>query len=379
MTALTETYDRIWSPVIETLRADALDCVQANLAALADRHRGPGAHLELGATLRFETEAGADGTPRVAASVPHRLAAARDLLGLRVVRRWDGVDGAQLGRLRAEHGPLYVVADAYHLGWTPYAGRRHAEHTFVLSSSDTVVDAYHDETPWGSCRPGVWRLPAADLAALIPTGTAFLITAEPVATPSGVIAANARSMAAAGPAIAAYLGADRADLDGLLLDIWLLGRSRLLHAAWLARHGGPDAGVEVHARDWLTLASKSFVAARRSRGTGRPPGTLLAELDRLLRADLTITARLLAQREPVRATVLDVIGSVLRIDENTVLAADSLRDLPGYNSFRLVEIINEAEGRLGVELGEDDLTAQAINDVDGLGAVFARRAGGTAR
>jgi hypothetical protein len=33
--------------------ARALDCLQANLAVLADRHHGPGTHLRLGARLHF--------------------------------------------------------------------------------------------------------------------------------------------------------------------------------------------------------------------------------------------------------------------------------------------------------------------------------------
>lgn len=369
VTDLAETYDRLWSPVLETVRADALDCVQANLAVVADRHGGPGTHLALGAPLRFDTEPGPDGTPRVAASVSYRLAAAEKLLGLRVARRWDGVDGARLRALVTETGPLYVVADAHDLAWTPYAGRKHTAHTFVLSTSDTVVDAYHDETPWGPCRPGVWRLSPAAWDAIPPTATALLLVTEPVAGRQDVVTANARAMADAVPDIDAYLKADRADGADVVLDIWLLGRARLLHGAWLARHDRQSPEVEAHAQAWLTLAAKSFVAWRRSR-TGALPPAVLDDLGRLLHEDVAIAARL-AARDSVRAAVVAAIQEVLRVAEP---AEGALRDLPGYNSFRLVEIIENAERRLAVTLHDDDLTPEALRDVDALCAAFARRA-----
>lgn len=372
MTDLAETYDRLWSPVLETLRADALDCVQANLAVVADRHGGAGTHLSLGAPLRFDTEPGPDGSPRVAASVPYRLAAAHELLGLRVTRRWDDVDGARLRALVAETGPLYVIADAHHLAWTPYAGRRHTEHTFVLSTPDTVVDAYHDETPWGPCRPGVWRLSPAELDAMLPTATALRLATEPVGDRPDVLAANAMAMADAVPAIDAYLEADRTDGAGLVLDIWLLGRSRLLHGAWLARHDRPSPEVEAHAQAWLTLASKSYVAWRRSR-TGALSTAILDDLGHLLHEDVAIAARL-ATRHTVRTAVFNAIQDVLRVDEPTVRAATALRELPNYNSFRLVEIIERVETHLSVVLHDDDLTPEALQDTESLCAAFARRA-----
>jgi acyl carrier protein len=368
VTSLAETYDPVWSPTLETLRADALDCVQANLAAMADHHGGAGAHLELGAPLRFDTEPGPDGLPRVASSVPYRLSAARELLGLDVSQRWDGVGADELRELVVRHGPLYVVADAYGLGWTPYAGRRHTEHTFVLSTPDTVVDAYHDETPWGSCRPGVWRLSPAEL---IPSATALLLVSTPVAPRADVLGANARAMTDAVPAIDAYLEADHTDVDRLVLDIWLLGRSRLLHAAWLAQHSFGE--IEAHAQAWLTLAAKSFVAVRRSRRTGSVPTTVLAELGRLLHEDVAIAGRLAVGRDTVSTAVHAAIRETLHVDDDTVLAADTLRELPGYNSFRLVEIIERIETTLRVELAEDALTAEAMRDVAGLCAAFTKR------
>jgi len=75
--------------------------------------------------------------------------------------------------------------------------------------------------------------------------------------------------------------------------------------------------------------------------------------------------------DAVRAAVLLAVQEVLHIDEPTVLAAQTLRALPNYNSFRLVDIIERVETRLNVEL--DDLTPQALRDIDSLCAAFAGR------
>lgn len=381
---ITETYDRVWSPVLDTVRADALDCVQANLAVFADRYAGAGAHLALGAALRFDTEPGVDGRPRVATSVPYRLAQAHDLLGLRVAHRWDGVDGATMHGLVADSGPLYVVADAFCLEWTPYRGRQHVEHTFLLSTSDngsaTVVDAYHDETPWGPHRPGVWRLPSAELTAMLPRATALLLGAEPVSPRPGVLAANARAMADALPAIDDYLAVAGTRAADLVVDIWLLGRSRLLHAAWLACRGLPAESARTHAQDWLRLAAQSFVVGRRGRD-GVVPATVLDELARLLHADVDLAARLAeverrsrpAGGTEVLAVVLDAVAAVLRVDPATVLATSTLRELPNFSSYRLVEVIEQVETALDVELTDEDLTPRALADVHALCAVFTGR------
>lgn len=361
---VTPTYDRIWTPVLETVRTDALDCVQTNLAAMADRLGGAGAHLALGAPLRFETEPGA---ARVAASLEHRLAAADDLLGLRVERRWEGIDGPALRALVAEHGPLHVVADAFGLQWTVLFGRQHSDHTFILAGPNTVVDAYHDDTAWGACRPGVWRITDAELDACVPSATVLRLAAGPATACEDVLRVNAHSLAAAGPAIEAYLAASVP--SDLVLDIWLLGRSRLLHAAWLERQGLPAAEMAAQARAWLTLASTSYVVLRRS--AGGAPASVVDELRELLREDAAVAARLAAGG--IRAALVDVVGEVLRIDERGGVAGAALRDLPNYNSLRLVEIVERAEVRLGVRLDDTDLTPQALRDVDSLCAAFERR------
>jgi acyl carrier protein len=380
--APTETHDRLWSPLLDSLRADALDCVQANLALVADRHAGPGSHLALGATLAFDTEQGTGGVEKVVSSVPHRLTQAEDLLGLRVKDRFDSVDGPQLRELVAHTGPLYVIGDAHTMSWLPYAGQQHLEHTFLLSTPDTVVDAYHDETRWGPTRPGAWRLSPAELDAMVPSATALLISTGPVPVADTIfrLAANATAMTTAVPRIDSYLAAHResfgdvALLEQLVMDIWLLGRSRLLHAAWLGTVESPDlvAAAEDHAQCWLALAAQSFVALYRARRGGRVSGAVLDELDRLLHEDVAMAVRL-STADTVHAAVVAAIQEVLRVDGVALAAAPTMRELPNYNSFRLVEIIEKVEARLGVELDPDDLNAQTLRDVDSLCQAFAHR------
>ncbi|MEU7994190.1 phosphopantetheine-binding protein [Micromonospora sp. NPDC049060] len=393
------TRSREWTPVLTGLRADLLDCVQVNLAALADRAYGPGAHLALGATLRFHTVEGPAGTPAVTASVDQRLAEAADLLGLRVARRWDDVPGARLRELVAAHSPLYVVADTFTMSWLPYAGNQHMEHSFLLVDAGehcVVVDGYHNSTQWGDARPGTWRMSTADFDAAVPRATAMTVVADgaPVLDRAAVLRENAAALRAEADRIEDYLAAVRRRAGEaeaaaqLVLDVWLLGRSRALHAAWLA--GDPDAAdaareAAARADAWLALASQSYVAMRRVRRGGVFPAPVLDQLAGLLRDDVALAGRL-ADAGPVppprdgsaadpgriREVLADEVRGVLGVGPEVPVDGRPLRTLSGFNSFRLVEVIERAEARLGVELDPDDLTGPALHDLDSLGAVFER-------
>jgi len=367
-----ETYHPVWSPLLDEVSAEALDCLQANLALLVDRHRGAGAHLVLGAAPRFE----------VAGGLTDRLAQAHDLAGLRVAHRFTDVGGARSAELAAEHGVVYVVADVHDLAWTPYAGRRHEEHSFLLCSDGSgvsVVDAYHDETPWGPARPGTWRLEPADLAGL-PPATVFVLEADDV-VPVPAAVRHRENATAERSAVDTFV-ADRPDL---VQDVWLLGRSRDLYTLWLASL--PDtpalvvAAARSHAASVAALAGRLFVAGRRG---GAVSGELLGALRELLHADADLMAAVAAgtagpvaarastvDDSAARPVVLAAIAAVLRIDEADVLAAGSLRELPGFNSFRLVEIIERAEGVLGVELSDEDFTPETLTHAAALCAAFA--------
>jgi acyl carrier protein len=348
MTAPVQSRDAVWSPVLAGIRADALDCLQANLAVVADRALGPGAHLALGAPLDLRWTVADTGIPAVTADLDVRLAEAARLLGIRVTDRGDRLAG-----------PAYVVADAYEMSWLPYAGREHLEHSFLAvpgrPGTVTVVDAYHNDTRWGSARPGVWRLPEAE----VPTGTVLTLAVEPVPAPdpAAVLAANATRLAAADAP--GYLAAVRAAtgrpgaIEQLVLDVWLLSRSRLLHAYWL----GEDAP-----QDWLTLGSHLYLAMRRGKPT---PAPLVDELDRLLAAERTSPLGPLAV---VEATLRDVLG----VGPDVPVADRPLRELPNFDSFRLVEVVTRLEGRFGVELEADQLAPDNLRDAGSLAGLFGR-------
>ncbi|MGW4162035.1 acyl carrier protein [Streptomyces sp. NPDC004788] len=371
-----------WSPALTTVRADALDCLQANLAVLADHAHGGGAHLALGAPVGFET------TP---AGPEQRLAEAEELLGLRVTARRDRADGPLVRELLRDHAVLYVVGDAYTMPWVPYAGHEHMEHSFLLTTDDedaeadtlTVIDAYHNDTPWGSARPGVWRLPAADLDAVLATKCTALAldaTPPPALDTTAVLAANAAAMSAAGPRVDAYVTAvrealgDPDALDALVLDVWVLGRARTLHAAWLGTVPGVFAdAAEEQAQAWRRYAAHTYVAARRARRGGAVPASVIDQLDRLLRTDMELARQLAAREAPLdpRAVVVEELCAVLGADVAGLPSAAPLRDLPQFNSFRLVDVIERVETRLGVTLDPEALREDSFDTVDTLCRLFA--------
>ncbi|WP_046728620.1 hypothetical protein [Streptomyces humi] len=328
-----------------TIAYELFDCLQVNLAVLADEWHGAGTHLRLGATLRFAPEAGDDGLPTVARTVEQHLADARSALGIavRALHRTPATPGIPLD------GGCYVVSDAYHLPWVPYFRQRHMAHSFLAEADGVggvrVVDGYHNETRWGSARPGLWTLPADEFGAAVsgptvpgpslvgptvpgpslvgptvpgpslvgPTvpGPSLVGPAVPgpavpgpaVAGPDLVaelapapLGAAAAAVSLAGPeAVDAYVDAyarhpDRsAALDRLTLETWFLARSRKLHGAFRAEFGPPpDSSVDAHLRAWDSLTEQTYLAARRvERGRAEPPAPLL-RLREQLHADSVV-------------------------------------------------------------------------------------------
>jgi acyl carrier protein len=393
--------DPVWTPILDGLRASALDCLQTSFALLADHAYGGGRHLALGAPFTFHSRVDND-LLAVEATPDDRATEAEELLGLRVEGRWSQLDGPQVRRLVEPGQPLYVTADAYHLSWCPYQGHEHMRHSFLAvdagAGAVTVVDAYHNDTAWGPARPGAWRLPAAEFDAAL-AGGAHALAAVAAGPPPAVdvpatIAGNAARARAARPEIDRYLSAVHSQLttvDGLrrlVLDVWLLGRARQLHEHWLAAaHPGAAAAMTGQAERWQQLAARSYVALRRGRAA---PGVVDA-LAALLAEHLATLESLAAslepagpsrsgpsragpRDEPVRAAVLGALCETLHVDDSRLHAADTLRDLPGFNSFRLVDVIDRVERRLGVEVPAAALSAADLHDVDSLCAMFASAA-----
>jgi hypothetical protein len=294
-----------WERLLSGLHAEALDCLQTSIALVADEAYGSGSHVALGSGLRWDVTT-EDGITRVRRSLDDRLAESAAVLAVGARAREPAADGAGLRRMLAAAGRLCVVADAYHLPWVPYAGHRHMAHSFLLEGADReyrVVDGYRNETQWGPARPGVWMVSRDELDSAVAASAEVLVLEAAAAPPSvdeAVVAAeNAARARAAGPAVEAYLRDVRSQIDRpealeqLVLDVWLLARERLLHAAWLGRSRGLRslAGrAEALAEAWKGLATRSYVAVRRAR---RGPSTIEPVLDDLagrLRADLDFAA-----------------------------------------------------------------------------------------
>ncbi|MGC0208240.1 hypothetical protein [Streptomyces levis] len=270
-----------------SVRTGILDCVQVNLALLAERRNGPGRHLALGARLRFRPEPGPDGLPTVDPPPEEHLREGATLVGLRPDSFAHRVPARDL-RAMAEGAPVvYAVADSYAMPWLPYAGRAHMEHGFLVGAhrdGAEVEDAYDNETAWGPARPGRWTIPWEHM----PTAS-FACTLSPVAG----YRAPVPELSLDDPA--AYVEAytahpDRpAALRRLTAETWLLTRARHLHAAY-REHLGERLDAQAHLRGWDRLTATAFIAQRRAE-RGRPvPETLLPELASLLTADREVFA-----------------------------------------------------------------------------------------
>jgi len=318
--------------MFDGLRAELMDCLQVNLAILADRHHGPGTHLALGAELGRES------------TLDSRLGQAARLLGLQTVKRHDDADL----RDRATEQPQYAVADAFDLSWVPYAGHQHMDHSFLFRDDGDaceIVDGYHNGTPWGDARPGVWRVPWGELPRATVVELAFGDLPEPQAIAPLVLDVDATAEAMC------------ADVERMVLDIWLLARSRGLHAAWL-----DSASFAEHVQEWNSLAAHSYVAMRRVLRGGALVPSVPGELKRLLQEDVDLTL--------VRTVVAAELSAVLEVRVHS--GRTPLREFPGFSSFRLVDVIERVEARLGREVEPDALTPDSLRDLDSLCGLFAR-------
>ncbi|WP_053707043.1 acyl carrier protein [Streptomyces sp. NRRL B-3648] len=392
--------------------AHLFDCLQVNLAERADHWHGPGTALRLGAVLRFRPapaapapsvataavpSADASGLPTVERTVVQQLDDARRYLGLAVRsvdhdRPFDAVPPGE-GR--------YVVADAFFLPWVPYHRRQHMDHSFLLLPGEDgggavcVRDGYLNDTPWGSARPGEWRFDQAALADLGMVKLSVGLTpADPSPLPPPLL--DLACAEETDEYVTAYeQHPDRtAALRRLTLETWLLCRGRELHAAYLARYaaGGVTDRVRDHVTAWKTLAEQVYLAYRRvERGRAEPVGPL-GRLRELLLADPGVFARPGSDVVPAarpddapagtrrevpghgagdpRAGIASVIAAVaaetLGADPAALLAGASLGELPEFNSFRIVELVERLEERFGIEFRPDDLVPENLHRVEDL-------------
>lgn len=385
--------DSGWDAVLQGLRADALDCLQTTVALIADAAHGSGTHLALGRRLRFPARR-ADGTYRAELPLRERLDEAAGVLGLRVTWPPAPLSPSGLRHHLVGAGRLYVVADAYDLPWVPYAGHRRMPHSFLLETGRrgyTVVDAYHNDTEWGPARPGAWTLSADCLDRALGSGALAIQVAAADApreiTRTAALADNAAAARTAGPGVEAYAAELRAGLaappgiERIVLDVWQLSRERLLHAAWLGP--GPVATqVATMTHGWQRLSAQTYLAMRRAQKGSPLTGAVVDDVARQLHCDAALLTAMAAAGtaagdDRVSRAVHEALRVTLGVDEATVAGADTLRALPGFDSFQLVEIIVRLEGRLGVQLPAD-AAADDLEDVDGLCRLFGRAPAGGA-
>ncbi|MEU5084678.1 MULTISPECIES: acyl carrier protein [Streptomyces] len=349
--------------VLSGVYADAMDCLQVNLAVLADAAHGPGTHLRLGATIRFSPKW--TDPPTVSSTVDERLYEAESLLGLVVTERHHDTD-----RLLADRRTHYVVADAYTLPWTPYFQQRHMDHSFLVDAgTDEVVvtDAYHNDTQWGAARPTILTLRQDKLRAilsgqrvtslLVQAGRLWSAAPQPVPADPGIVRRY----------VAAYRELpDRVEAwDRLTLETWLLARQHLLHAV---ATGAPEA-----ADPWGRLAQQAFVGGQRLAAGRAEPVELFTALEELLLGhEHARNATASTADSAVRDQVVATIADVLRLPREVVSGAARLADLPQFNSFRLVDVLARLEGATGVVVPGTELTAETLTSVESLTALLAR-------
>ncbi|BDM69105.1 hypothetical protein HEK616_25920 [Streptomyces nigrescens] len=367
-----------------SVHSGLLDCVQVNLAVLADHHHGPGAHLRLGAPLGFRSWEGPGGLPTVDPPLTEQLRLAPGLLGLRVVRRERMSRTGMFAAIRRAGAARYVVADSFHLPWLPYHGQAHMEHSFLLAAGPGgwhVTDAYRSETSWGTAAPGTWVLTEDALAGIESAEVVEVApdTARPAAGPPPLVSVDES-------AVAAYLDAydvcpDRVRAIGqLTVETWLLARSRTLHATYRALftdHADEErrAAEAGHLRAWDKVVEQTYLAHRRlSRGRAEPPG-VVDRLRQVLTADIAVFGTPPGNPAPAAAPPADdalrdrvaaVAAEVLGVEVAGLLDGAPFDSFPSFSSFRLIEIIERLETALGRELDADALVPENLRRVDDL-------------
>jgi acyl carrier protein len=72
------------------------------------------------------------------------------------------------------------------------------------------------------------------------------------------------------------------------------------------------------------------------------------------------------ERSPQRARVVDAVAAVLGVPVGTVSAAESLFDLPGFDSIAVVAVLERLESELGVEVPAERIVPDAFASISTL-------------
>lgn len=380
-----------WSEALERVRPELLDCLQTTAAVLAEAGQAD-SHLQLGARLTSLAPT-ADSDPATADGSWDQFAtSAAELLGLEVEQAWFGADRTTMADALRAGGPLYVVADAFDLRWLPYVGHKHMSHSFLVDKGDTedtltVVDAYHNSTPWGDARPGSWQLPAEELVRSLP-GSLDLVRFRqgllPLIDLRTALTENVDRLRSGDEARAAYLEAARTSaapdvLDQLATDCWVMARSRKLHAVWLDEQPAALSGTAAawsQVAEWEQLATHSYLTLRRAARSPVRPDSILASIEKLSRTDLEVADLLVQQAIEwtgrVEQVVVDRLADAFRTTALEIRSAAGLRDVPGFNSFRLVDAVSSIEVSLGLRIRDEQLTSSDLHDRQSFTGLFLR-------
>ncbi|MEU2618170.1 hypothetical protein ABZ642_08360 [Streptomyces sp. NPDC007157] len=362
---------------IGSVHTGLLDCIQVNLAVLADHHYGPGAHLRLGASLDFRCWERADGLPTVDPPLTEHLNTLPAALGLQVVRRECLPRAELLAAIAERGGTWYVVADSFHLPWLPYHRQAHMDHSFLLAAGPDgwrVTDAYRSETQWGPAVPGHWTPAEEDLAGIESAELIELVAvgAKPVSELPPTLTSDEATVAAYLAAYDACADRERA-VEQLTVETWLLARARKLHAkyrALFADRADRTEAEEGHLRAWDKVVEQTYLAHRRvSRGHAEPPG-VVDRLRQALAGDRTLLgvapAGHPATDDALRHRVAAVAGAVLGVGEAELLGGAPLDSFASFSSFRLIEIIERLESELEREFDADELIPENLRRLDDL-------------
>ncbi len=358
----------------DDLEADLFDCLEVNLAIVADGYHGAGTGLALGAVLDHEMREGPHGLPTIERSLGSQLWRAETAIGV-IATSHRRVPLVGLADAVPPGATAYVVADAFVLPWLPYYGRVHLPHSFLaerVPGGWHIIDGYDNRTRWGAATPGCWRLSELDRGDRSACDV-LTLTAAPLAAvePACVI-----DGADVGTYVAAYAGrAEQAiTWKQLATETWLLSRARRLHMRARARVEWQATPSETeHMNAWADLAGQAYLASRRAQ-QGKPvPSGILAKLEALLGED----QRLFQPPRDVRTTVCRIVGDLLSAQSAPLEDSVALRSLPGFSSIRLVEVIDAIEATFGLELTASDLEPEHLQRVGDLHRVVeARRAVG---
>ncbi|MFF2392314.1 hypothetical protein [Nocardia sp. NPDC058114] len=256
------------------------DCVVGNVAALLGLHRYDPDRV-LGSAFCAGPAPDAQGVPSFGHLGARQLERAVHTGSLRY-REFDA-DGDLVPSI-----PYMAIGDAFDMAWTPYRGRKHIEHGFLVLGADLAFDAYRTITEFGEAVPTA--ITGRDLRAVSVQRRMNLligdVAADFIADPVAYRDHDAASR------YSRLLHKQMLSLEQLALDTWLVARARRVNARYRNSYDG-RLGEELSSSGeaWTRASELVYMALRRSR-RGRPvPLTYVDAIDAALAIDTDVAGR----------------------------------------------------------------------------------------